>query len=84
MSFKEFMNIGISEFNRKLSSIPKNEPLYERIQSRVINPSTIKDKEERKHWRKLKKINKIPQIYLSISEIDSNLKEEIKHGTKKI
>lgn len=84
MPFKEFMNMGISEFNRKLSSIPKNEPLYEKIQSRVINPGTIKDKEERKHWQRLKKINKIPQIYLSISEIDNNLKEELKNGTKKV
>ena len=70
MPFKEFMNIGITEFNRKLNSIPKSEPLYEIIQSRKINPSTIKDKEERKHWRNLKKANKIPQLYLSISEID--------------
>lgn len=84
MPFKEFLNIGITEFNRKLSSIPKSEPLYEIIQSRKINPSTIKDKGERKHWRNLKKANKIPQIYLSISEIDNNLKEELKNGTKKI
>lgn len=84
MPFKEFLNIGITEFNRKLSSIPKSEPLYEIIQSRKINPSTIKDKEERKNWRNLKKANKIPQIYLSINEIDSNLKEELKNGTKKI
>lgn len=84
MPFKEFMNIGITEFNRKLNSIPKSEPLYEIIQSRKINPSTIKDKEERKHWRNLKKANKIPQLYLSISEIDNVLKEELKNGTKKI
>ncbi|MEI3508757.1 MAG: hypothetical protein V8R01_06640 [Bacilli bacterium] len=84
MPFKEFMNIGITEFNRKLNSIPKSEPLYEIIQSRKINPSTIKDKEERKHWRNLKKANKIPQLYLSISEIDNILKEELKNGTKKI
>nr|DAI13183.1 MAG TPA: hypothetical protein [Caudoviricetes sp.] len=84
MSFEEFMNIGITEFNRKLSSIPKSEPLYEIIQSRKINTSTIKDKEERKHWRNLKKANKIPQLYLSISEIDNILKEELKNGTKKI
>ncbi len=84
MSFKEFLNIGISEFNRKLGSIPKDEPLYEKIQSRVINISKIKDKNERKHWRQLKKANKIPQIYLSIQEIDENLKEELKNGPKKI
>ena len=57
MSFNEFLNIGITEFNRKLSSIPKSEPLFEIIQPRVINTSKIKDKEERKRWQKLKKIN---------------------------
>lgn len=84
MSFNEFLNIGITEFNRKLSSIPKSEPLFEIIQSRVINTSKIKDKEERKKWQKLKKINKIPQIYLSSNEIYSNLKEEIGNGIKGI
>ena len=84
MSFNEFLNIGITEFNRKLSSIPKSEPLFEIIQSRVINTSKIKDKEERKRWQKLKKINKIPQIYLSSNEIYSNLREEIGNGIKGI
>lgn len=84
MSFNEFLNIGITEFNRKLSSIPKSEPLFETIQSRVINTSKIKDKEERKRWQKLKKINKIPQIYLSSNEIYSNLREEIGNGIKGI
>ncbi len=84
MSFKEFLNLGISEFNRKMSSIPKSEPLYDKIKSRAINPATIKDKYERKYWQKMKRANKIPQIYLSISEIDSELKEELKNGTKKI
>ena len=84
MSFNEFLNIGITEFNRKLSSIPKSEPLFEIIQSRVINTSKIKDKEERKRWKKLKKINKIPQKYLSSNEIYSNLKEEIGNGIKGI
>lgn len=84
MRFKDFLNMGISEFNRKLGSVPRNEPIYEIIQSRVINPSTIKDKEERKRWRKLKRINQIPQIYLSTEEIDLILKEEMKNGFKEI
>lgn len=84
MSFNEFLNIGITEFNRKLNSVPKNEPLYEIIQSRVINISKIKDKSERKRWQKLKKINRIPQLYLSTEEIYSNLKEEIGNGIKGI
>ena len=84
MSFNEFLNIGITEFNRKLNSVPKSEPLYEIIQSRVINVSKIKDKNERKRWQKLKKINRIPQLYLSTEEIYSNLKEEIGNGIKGI
>lgn len=84
MSFNEFLNIGITEFNRKLNSVPKSEPLYEIIQSRVINISKIKDKSERKRWQKLKKINRIPQLYLSTEEIYSNLKEEIGNGIKGI
>lgn len=84
MSFSDFLKIGITEFNRKLASIPKNEPLFEIIQSRVINTSQIKDKEERKRWRKLKKANQIPQMYLSTEEIDMILKEELKNGFKEI
>lgn len=59
----------------KLSSIPENEPLYKIIKSRVIDIKKIKDKEERKYWMELKRINKIPDIYLSDEEIESNIKE---------
>lgn len=59
----------------KLSSIPENEPLYKIIKSRVIDIQKIKDKEERKYWMELKRINKIPDIYLSDEEIESNIKE---------
>ena len=48
ISYEDFMKIKKSEFNRKIGSIPKNEPLYEIIQSRVINLGKIKNKEERK------------------------------------
>ena len=58
----------------KLGSIPESEPIYNIIKSRVINIASIKDKEERKYWRKQKKINKIPDIYLSNEELDMNLK----------
>lgn len=61
----------------KLNSIPESEPLYNIIKSRMINPATIKDKEERKYWRKQKRINKIPDIYLSNEELDFNLKESL-------
>jgi hypothetical protein len=72
--------MGISEFRMKLKSLPKNEPLYDIIKSRTINLSKIKDKEERKYWRDLKKINKIPDIYISNEELDNILKEKLKNG----
>ena len=60
---------------RKIKFYTKDEPLYEIIKARTINIGKIKDKEERKYWRELKRINEIPQIYLSNNEIDSRLKE---------
>lgn len=62
----------------KLNSIPESEPIFNIIKSRVIKISTIKDKEERKYWRKQKQINKIPDIYLSNDELDMNMKEMFK------
>lgn len=79
MSLKEFMNLRLSEFLIKLKSIPEQEPLYKIIQSRVIDISKIKDKEERKYWRNLKKINRIPDIYLSNDELDDKLKNMVKN-----
>lgn len=61
----------------KLNSIPESEPLYKIIQSRTIDISKIKDKEERKYWREQKRINKIPEIYLSNREIQDGLKESL-------
>lgn len=74
ISIEEFENIGLSEFNIKISSIPENEPLYTIIKSRTINTESIKDKDERKYWRNLKRINKIPDEYLSLEEIYGKLK----------
>ena len=73
MSFKELLEMGYEEFSAKLSNIPSNEPLYEIIKSRVINLSEIKDKEERRYWRKQKEANRIPDIYLSNQEITKSL-----------
>ena len=84
ISWEEFKNLGLFSFKKKLSSIPKNEPLYDIIKSRTINIGSIKDKEERKYWRELRKINKIPQIYLSTNEIDSELRSQIKNNSKGI
>lgn len=72
------MNLGFFEVKKKIGSIPESEPLYKIIKSRAINTAKIKDKEERKYWQELKKINEIPQIYLPISEIDQRLNEIIK------
>lgn len=72
------MNLGFFEVRKKLGSIPESEPLYKIIKSRTINIAKIKDKEERKYWQELKRINEIPQIYLPISEIDLRLNEFIK------
>lgn len=82
ISYEEFLNLGFAEFMKKLNSIPENEPLYTIIKSRTINLGTIKDKNERKYWRELKKINTIPQIYLSTEEIYNNLREQMKSISK--
>lgn len=81
ISFEDFMNLGITDVRRKLKSIPESEPLYTIIKSRTINTGKIKDKEERKYWEELKRINKIPDIYISNEEIENTLKERVgKYG----
>ena len=85
ITYKEFLNLGISEVQRKLASIPENEPLFTILKSRVINLSKIKDKNERKHWEELKRENKIPDIYIPNQELDMNLKNKLgglKNGKK--
>lgn len=62
------MDLPVSELMMKLSSIPETEPLYKIIQSRTINIEEIKDKNERKYWRKLKQQYKIPDEYLPIEK----------------
>ena len=79
ITFNDFLKLGLTEFMMKFNSIPESEPIYNIIKSRVINLAQIKDKEERKYWRKQKKINKIPDIYLSNDELDMNLKEMFKN-----
>ena len=87
ISWEEFMNLGINELSKKLRSIPESEPLYTIIKSRTINIAKIKDKEEKKYWRELKEINKIPDIYIPSQELDNalasklgGLKNENKHS----
>lgn len=71
------MKIGYDEFSMKLKSIPESEPLYKIIKSRSVDLSSIKDKGERKYWRDLKRINAIPDMYLSNEEITNRLKEQV-------
>lgn len=69
------MELGLSDFMKKFESIPESEPLFTVLKARTINTSKIKDKEERKYWNKLKKINAIPSEYLSTQEIMLDLKK---------
>ena len=77
ISFKEFMDLGINELQMKIASIPESEPLFTILKSRVINLNKIKDKNERHHWRELKEINKIPDIYIPEQELDINLNKKL-------
>lgn len=83
ISWEEFLQLGFYEFKKKLGSIPKSEPLYDIIKSRTINLSKIKDKEERKYWREMKRINEIPQIFITTQEIYQELRGRLKE-TKQI
>ena len=78
ISYEEFMKLGFNEFMMKLNSLPKTEPFYDIVKSRTINLSRIKDKEERKYWRELKRINAIPDIYISNEELDQRLKDNLR------
>jgi hypothetical protein len=60
MTFNEFLHIRLSEFNRKMKRIPESEPLYKIIQSRVINIGKIKDKEQKKHYKRLQREFALP------------------------
>ena len=78
ISFKDFMNTGLNEFNIKIANIPEGEPLYKVMQARGINTGTIKDKEERKYWEKMKRENKIPDVYLPEKKTDLDIINKIK------
>ena len=68
ITFDEFLDLGYNDFQKKLSSIPETEPLYNIIKSRGVKLSSIKDKNERKYWKELKEINRIPDIYINDEE----------------
>ena len=50
--------------------------------SRTINIASIKDKEERKYWRELRRINQIPQIFIPTKEVFDNLKGRLKETSQ--
>lgn len=64
----------------KLASIPEDEPLFKIIKSRIIDINKIKDKEEKKYWRELKRINAIPDIYKTSNELNIELKDKLNNG----
>lgn len=63
------MRLRATDFLIKLNSIPESEPLYTIIKSRTINTRKIKDKEEKKYWSELKRLNAIPPEYISTKEL---------------
>lgn len=77
ISYQELLNMGYEEFSAKINSIPKSEPLYDIIKSRVIKLESIKDKEERKYWRDLKNANRIPDIYKSNDMVLNEMKTKL-------
>ena len=83
MEFNEFLDLGIHTVRRKMASIPETEPLYTIIKSRTINTNKIKDKEERKYWEELKRINKIPDIYISSQELDREVLKKVGNNGNK-
>ena len=69
ISYKEFLQLPLTEFNMKLASIPESEPLYTIMKSRAIKLGKIKDKEERKYWETLKRENRIPYAFYHKTDI---------------
>lgn len=53
------------------------------MKSRVINVASIKDKEEKKYWQKMKMENKIPEIYLPREYTKKILKKEMENNSGK-
>lgn len=80
ITYKDLINMGIEEFNAKLNSIPKSEPIYDIFKSRVVDINKIKDKEERKYWQELKQVNRIPDIYKTNKEINNEIRNITRHN----
>lgn len=74
ISYKDFLHLPVSDFMKKLGSIPESEPLYKILQSRSIKLNEIKDKNERKYWSRMKQANAIPSEYLPIKRRKNDFK----------
>ena len=74
ITFNNFLKMGYDEFIIKLNSIPETEPIHLIFKSRAININKIKDKEEKKYWREMKRINAIPDIFKNDEEIQTEIK----------
>ena len=80
ITYEDFLKLGYEEFSMKLNSLPESEPFYKIIKSRTINLGKIKDKDERRYWRELKKINAIPDIYKSNEELDVQMRQAMRNN----
>ena len=74
IAYNDLLKMGYDEFSAKLNYVAEDEPLFLIFKSRGINIAKIKDKEEKKYWREMKRINAVPDIYKSNEELDYKLK----------
>lgn len=84
ISYEEFLQLPLGDFDKKIKSIPEDEPLYKVMKSRIINVASIKDKEEKKYWQKMKSENKIPDVYLPREYTKKLLEKEMRLNGKGI
>ena len=79
-SYNELINMGLEDFGMCMGSIPESEPMFNIIKARIINVGKIKNKDERKYWEEQKRLNKIPDQYLSKKELNKDIQSKIKLG----
>ena len=76
--FHEFTDRdGIIHITTDTTLLKKGSPTNT-LKSRTIDISKIKDKNEKKYWSELKRVNRIPSEYLSTQEIMEDLKNFVK------
>lgn len=80
IEYNQFLELGYNTFIMKIGSMPESEPLFDIIKSRTIKINKIKDKDERKYWREMKKNNAIPDIFKTNEELNIEIKKSIKEN----